>query len=91
MVVPLEVNYHTMDALKVYFIDARKLTVVEENLVKGLQNIFSGQLAMGSAKEQASLVTEAQIKELQVQINPHFFFNVINTNLALIRINLVTL
>lgn len=87
MVVPLEVNHQTMGALKVYFTDARKLTVVEENLVTGLQNIFSGQLAMGLAEEQASLVTEAQIKELQVQINPHFFFNAINTILALIRIN----
>src|SRR5699024_1515769 len=49
--------------------------------------IFSGQLAIGIAEEQTSLLNEAEIKALQVQINPHFFFNAINTIGALMRVN----
>ena len=49
--------------------------------------IFSGQLAIGIAEQQTSLVNEAEIRALQVQINPHFFFNAINTIGALMRVN----
>lgn len=87
IVLPLRVNDKTVGALKFYFKDRSKMTVVEENLVNGLALIFSGQLAIGIAEEQTSLLNEAEIKALQVQINPHFFFNAINTIGALMRVN----
>ncbi|GKS81210.1 sensor protein LytS [Ligilactobacillus pabuli] len=87
IVLPLRVNDETVGALKFYFKDRSKMTVVEENLVNGLALIFSGQLAIGIAEEQTSLLNEAEIKALQVQINPHFFFNAINTIGALMRVN----
>ncbi|MBA1433755.1 LytS/YhcK type 5TM receptor domain-containing protein [Bombilactobacillus bombi] len=88
IVIPLQVNQQTIGALKVYFTDPEKLTVVEENLVAGLATIFSGQLAIGIAEEQTSLITEAEIKALQVQISPHFFFNALNTIAALMRVDI---
>ncbi|MCO6541898.1 MAG: histidine kinase [Lactobacillus sp.] len=87
IVIPLQVNQETIGALKVYFTDSDKLTVVEENLVDGLGTIFSGQLAIGIAEEQTSLINEAEIKALQVQISPHFFFNALNTIAALMRVS----
>lgn len=63
------------------------MSEVEENLVLGLAQIFSGQLAMGITEEQNKLASMAEIKALQAQINPHFFFNAINTISALIRID----
>ncbi|MDF7671863.1 sensor histidine kinase [Lactobacillus sp. ESL0701] len=87
IVFPLRVNNQTIGALKLYFCEGSKMTVVEENLVRGLAMIFSGQLAIGIAEQQTSLLNEAEIKALQVQINPHFFFNAINTIGALMRVN----
>lgn len=87
IVCPLQVNEKTIGALKLYFCAEQEMTVVEENLVRGLAMIFSGQLAIGIAEQQTSLVNEAEIRALQVQINPHFFFNAINTIGALMRVN----
>ncbi|WP_057875536.1 sensor histidine kinase [Liquorilactobacillus aquaticus] len=85
IVLPLKVNGKTIGALKMYFTKAERLTPVEENLAKGLASIFSSQLALGLAEEQSKLISDAEIKSLQAQINPHFFFNAINTISALMR------
>lgn len=87
IVCPLRVNKKTIGALKLYFCEGREMTVVEENLVRGLAMIFSGQLAIGIAEQQTALLNEAEIRALQVQINPHFFFNAINTIVALLRVD----
>ncbi|TYA17192.1 sensor histidine kinase [Lactobacillus sp. LSI2-1] len=85
IVLPLKVNHRTIGALKMYFVKADRLTSVEENLATGLASIFSSQLALGIAEEQSKLASDAKIKALQAQINPHFFFNAINTVSALMR------
>ncbi|MCC7666428.1 sensor histidine kinase [Liquorilactobacillus satsumensis] len=87
IVLPLIVNDKTIGALKMYFTKAERLTSVEENLAQGLASIFSSQLALGMAEEQSKLASDAEIKSLQAQINPHFFFNAINTVSALMRTN----
>jgi two-component system sensor histidine kinase LytS len=47
--------------------------------------LFSQQYALAEAERQAHLVTNAEIKALQAQMDPHFLFNMLNTIKSLIR------
>ncbi|KMR76718.1 histidine kinase, partial [Staphylococcus aureus] len=44
-------------------------------------------IELGEADTQSKFLKDAEIKSLQAQVSPHFFFNSINTISALVRIN----
>lgn len=85
IVAPLRIGNKVIGTLKMYYTDQWHLTPVEIQLAIGLCEIFSNQIALGEAEVQAQLVRDAKIKSLQAQINPHFFFNAINTISAILR------
>lgn len=85
IVIPLFAHEQVVGTLKMYFTDESKLTYVEEELAEGLATIFSSQIELGEAEERSRLLKDAEIKSLQAQVNPHFFFNAINTISALMR------
>ncbi|UBH08705.1 sensor histidine kinase [Macrococcus armenti] len=87
IVIPLYVNNEVTGTLKLYFTDGSKLTYVERRLAEGLANIFSSQIELGMIETQSKLLKDAEIKSLQAQVNPHFFFNAMNTISALIRVD----
>ncbi|WP_423190294.1 LytS/YhcK type 5TM receptor domain-containing protein [Alkalibacterium sp. f15] len=87
LVIPLKVRNEVRGTLKFYFTDKNKLTYVERQLAEGLGKIFSSQLEFGELEMQKRLMQDAEIKSLQAQVNPHFFFNALNTISALIRID----
>ena len=87
IVIPLYVHNEVTGTLKLYFTDSNKLTYVERRLAEGLANIFSSQIELGEIETQSKLLKEAEIKSLQAQVNPHFFFNAMNTISALIRVD----
>lgn len=85
VVVPLRIGNQVGGTLKMYYTDSWRLTPVEIQLATGLGEIFANQIALGEAEMQAKLVRDAEIKSLQAQVNPHFFFNAINTISAMMR------
>lgn len=87
IVVPLYMHHAVVGTLKLYFTEGNTITHADKQLAAGLANIFSSQLELGHAEMQSALLRDAEIKSLQAQVNPHFFFNAINTISALIRIN----
>ncbi len=87
IVIPLKMHGKVTGTLKMYFTNPNNLTFVERQLAEGLAEIFSSQIELGEAEMQSKLLKDAEIKSLQAQVNPHFFFNAMNTISALVRID----
>ena len=85
--IPLKAKSKVLGTLKLYFENKEELTFVERKMAEGLGSIFSTQIELGEVELQSRLLQDAEIKSLQAQVNPHFFFNTINTISALIRID----
>ena len=87
LVIPLMINDKVAGTLKFYFTNENDITTSTKQLARGLADIFSSQLELGQAETHSKLLRDAEIKSLQAQVNPHFFFNAINTISALVRID----
>lgn len=87
VVLPLNVHQKNVGALKLYFTDPSHLTSIEEEFAEGLGRLFSSQLEYAELEHQKKLLKDAEIKALQAQIHPHFFFNSLNAISSLIRTN----
>lgn len=85
IVVPLSNGKEVIGTLKYYFTKAENLTEVEQQWAEGLGEIFSSQIQLGQAEAQQHLLKQAELRTLQGQVNPHFFFNSINTISAIMR------
>jgi len=85
IVVPLKVQHKTVGTLKLYFINISSLTGAKKELAEGLSRLFSSQLEYAEVEQQRKLLKDAEIKALQAQVHPHFFFNSLNTISSLIR------
>lgn len=88
VIVPLKQASTIVGSLKLYYTaENHQVSKADIAFAQGLVELFSTQLELNEIDRQAKLTEEEKLKALQVQINPHFLFNTLNTISSLIRTN----
>jgi len=82
---PLMINHEFMGSIKIFKTKKEPVFPYEIELIQGIADFLSLQLAYFKMDEQARLLAQAEYNILKAQINPHFLFNTLATIRSLIR------
>ncbi|MDN5361905.1 MAG: two-component system, LytTR family, sensor kinase [Moorella sp. (in: firmicutes)] len=85
VIVPLKCREEIVGALKLYQTKEGLFQPEIVRLAAGLANLLSLQIELSELDRQRQLLTEARLEALNAQINPHFFFNTLNTIISFSR------
>lgn len=79
IIVPLYIQGEVVGSFGLFRLQTGGMTTLDSRLVNGLSQLFSTQLELAEVEKHRKLASTAEIKALQAQISPHFFFNALNT------------
>ncbi len=87
IIVPLKCRGEVVGSLKLYQTNSGHLPPHVIRLAFGIAQLLGLQMELAELDRQAQLITKAQLEALHAQINPHFFFNTLNTIIMYSRTN----
>ncbi|WP_366922930.1 histidine kinase [Metallumcola ferriviriculae] len=87
VIVPLKNKGEVVGTLKLYQTQDGQLPPHTIRLAIGIGQLLSMQIELSELDRQTQLLTMAKLDALHAQINPHFFFNTLNTIIMYSRTN----
>lgn len=87
LVIPLRSADEVIGTVKLYESKRRLFLNINRTLGEGIARILEELILVGRYQQQKQLLTEAELKLVRAQINPHFLFNALNTISAVIKLD----
>jgi two-component system LytT family sensor kinase len=87
VIVPLKYRDEVVGSLKLYQTTDGHLPPHIIRFALGIAQLLSIQIELAELDRQTQLLTKAKLDALHAQINPHFFFNILNTIIMYNRTN----
>ncbi|TRM10961.1 sensor histidine kinase [Lentibacillus cibarius] len=85
IIIPIIDTGESAGLIKFYFRKAQHIRPVEIMLAQGLGQLISNQLHTIASDKLKTHIRDAELRNLQAQINPHFLFNTLHMIAALFR------
>ncbi|PNH88965.1 sensor histidine kinase [Vibrio diazotrophicus] len=85
LIIPLRAGDRVIGTIKLYEPKRKLFSTINMSMAQGIAQLLSSQILYGEYQQKQILLSRAEIKLLQAQINPHFLFNALNTISAVIR------